>query len=480
MSELPNISVTLRRCRLIRTDADGTVAEYIFDQPSVTLGALEDNDLVVDDDKVSRYHARIYMEGDDFLIEDLKSTTGTWVNRVRVRDAWLKSGCGLRIGNTQFRFSILSEKVEIQPSPSEAIGGLVGRSEAMRRLFAAIEKIAPTGATIVLEGETGTGKEVVARTIHQCSLRAAQTFIVFDCGAVQQNLIESELFGHEKGSFTGALASRQGLFEMAHGGTIFLDEIGELALDLQPKLLRALEQREIRRVGGNRPIKIDVRVIAATNRDLAAEVKAGRFREDLFYRLGVVRLKLPPLRERREDIPLLVRHMLKQGAFNRRGESSPGGGDGQRVKGQTHEAVNAMMAYDWPGNVRELGNVVERACSFSEGDFIQLEDLPDHIGGTTQVRGRRQDVQPTEPLRAQATSAAPLMTDQTFKIAKEAWLATFERDYLASLLARHSGNLSQAAREAEVDRKHFRRLARKYHLLPSRDGEDAEAEDDAE
>jgi len=458
----------LRRTRLARTDPDGTVAEYIFDQPTMTLGALEDNDLVLDDDKVSRYHARIYQEGDDFLIEDLKSSAGTWVNRVRVRDAYLKSGATIRLGNTQLRFSVLSEKVEIQPSQQGELGGIVGTSEAMRRIFGIIEKVAPTGATIVLEGETGTGKEVVARTIHQHSQRASQTFIVFDCGAVQQNLIESELFGHEKGSFTGALASRQGLFEMAHGGTLFLDEIGELALDLQPKLLRALEQREIRRVGGNRPIKIDVRVLAATNRDLAQEVKAGRFREDLFYRLGVVRIKLPPLRERREDIVPLGRHMLRNGAFNRTAT-------GQRVKGLSHDAVQALMAYDWPGNVRELGNVIERACSFAEGDLIGADDLPDHIGGSSQVRPRKVETQMTEPLVP--TTAVPLGADQTFKVAKESWLGAFERDYLAALLARHAGNLSQAAREAEVDRKHFRRLARKYNLLAARPDEDADEDE---
>ena len=460
--------MTLRRTRLSRTDPDGTVAEYIFDQPTMTLGALEDNDLVLDDDKVSRYHARIYQEGDDFLIEDLKSSTGTWLNKVRVRDAYLKSGSTIRLGNTQLRFSVLSEKVEIQPSQQGELGGIVGTSEAMRRIFGVIEKVAPTGATIVLEGETGTGKEVVARTIHQHSQRANQTFIVFDCGAVQQNLIESELFGHEKGSFTGALANRQGLFEMAHGGTLFLDEIGELALDLQPKLLRALEQREIRRVGGNRPIKIDVRVLAATNRDLAQEVKAGRFREDLFYRLGVVRMKLPPLRERREDIVPLGRHMLRTGAFNRTAA-------GQRVKGLSHDAVRALMAYDWPGNVRELGNVIERACSFAEGDLIGADDLPEHIGGSSLVRPRKVETQATEPLAP--TTAAPLNLDQTFKVAKEAWLGAFERDYLAALLARHAGNLSQAAREAEVDRKHFRRLARKYNLLAARPEDDAEDDD---
>ncbi|MSQ84059.1 MAG: sigma-54-dependent Fis family transcriptional regulator [Myxococcales bacterium] len=454
-------ALTLRRTRLVRTDADGNTAEYIFDQPIVKLGAMDDNDVVLDDDQASRYHARIYQEGDDFLIEDLKSTNGTWVNRVRVRDAWLRSGAMIRVGNTQLRFSVQAERVDIAPSQHESLGGIVGRTEAIRRLMGVVDRIAPTGATVVLEGETGTGKEVVARTIHQLSKRAAGPFIVFDCGAVQQNLIESELFGHEKGSFTGALASRQGLFEMANGGTIFLDEIGELALDLQPKLLRALEQREVRRVGGNRPIKIDVRVIAATNRDLAEEVKADRFREDLFYRLGVVRLKLPALRERQDDIGLLGQHMLRTGSFNRVG-------DGQKVKGISYEAREALRAYQWPGNVRELLNVIERACSFCEGDLIGVDDLPDHISGAKVVRMRRSNTHPTEQVRQGGSSlgnTVPLLTDISFKSAKEQWLGAFEKEYLAKLLSRHSGNLSQAAREADVDRKHFRRLARKYGLI---------------
>ena len=469
MSEFIPSALTLRRCKLVRVGVDGSVAEYIFDQPVVTLGASEDNDLVLDDDKVSRDHARIFQEGDDWLIEDLGSTNGTLVNHVRVRVAYLKSGASLRMGSSHLRFSLLSERVEITPSSRESLGSIVGKSERMRQLFGVIEKIAPTAVTVVLEGETGTGKEVVARTIHQFSSRANQTFIVFDCGAVAENLIESELFGHERGSFTGALASRQGLFEMAHGGTIFLDEIGELALDLQPKLLRALEQREIKRVGGNRPVKIDVRVIAATNRDLAEEVKAGRFREDLFYRLSVVRLQLPPLRERREDIPALARHSLRNGGFNR-------GTDGPRVKGIGTAALEALMRYDWPGNVRELTNVVELACSFAEGEFIQLEDLPDHIAGV-RVGKRRSESQssPTEPLRPSA--AMQIATDKSFKDAKEVWLSTFEKEYLASLLEKHSGNLSQAAREADVDRKHFRRLARKYALVAGPVG-DADGDDE--
>lgn len=468
MSELIPAALTLRRCKLVRTGVDGNVAEYIFDQPFVTLGSAEDNDLVLDDDKVSAEHARVFQDGDDWLIEDLGSTNGTLVNHVRIRVAYLKSGATVRMGSSLLRFSLLSERVEIVASSRESLGPIVGKSERMRQLFGVIEKIAPTGVTVVLEGETGTGKEVVARTVHQYSSRANQTFIVFDCGAVAENLIESELFGHEKGSFTGALAARQGLFEMAHSGTIFLDEIGELALDLQPKLLRALEQREVRRVGSNRPIKIDVRVIAATNRDLAEEVKAGRFREDLFYRLSVVRLQLPPLRERREDIPALVRHVLRTGGFNRTA-------DGPRVKGIATDALESLMRYEWPGNVRELTNVVERACSFAEGEFIQLEEMPDHIAGVRVGRRRSEAATAgTEPLRAATSLHIPL--DKSFKDAKEEWLSTFEKEYLQSLLEKHSGNLSQAAREADVDRKHFRRLARKYALVAGPVGEVAEDE----
>ena len=468
-------SLTLRRCKLIATGADGSATEYIFDQPNVTLGALEDNDLVLDDDRVSRHHARIFSDGDAFLIEDLRSVAGTYVDRVRVREAWLRSGCTLRLGGTTLRFSVVTEKLDVRPRAEGQLGSLVGQSESMRRLMAAVEKVAPTGATVVLEGETGTGKEVVARTLHHLSARATQPFIVFDCSAVQQNLIESELFGHEKGSFTGALATRQGLFELAHGGTIFLDEVGELALDLQPKLLRALETREIRRVGGNRPIKIDVRVLAATNRDLAAEVKAGRFREDLFYRLGVVRLHLPPLRERREDIRLLAEHLLRNGTFNRGGVGAKDRAS-QRVKGISQEALQLLHDYDWPGNVRELGNIVERACSFAEGDLLQADDLPESIRGADAPRRRQDAWAPTEPLPppVQTNAAPPLHVDLNFRDAKENWLGTFERDYLAAVLTRHGGNLSQAARDADVDRKHFRRLARKYNLVAGKPGDEDE------
>jgi DNA-binding NtrC family response regulator len=343
----------------------------------------------------------------------------------------------------------------------------------MREIYAIIEKIAPTGTTVVIEGETGTGKEVVAQTIHSLSPRARSELVVFDCGAVPPNLIESELFGHEKGSFTGALMTRQGLFELADGGTLFLDELGELPLDLQPKLLRALEQREVRRVGAAKATKVDVRIIAATNRNLEDEVRAGRFRQDLFYRLSVVKLRLPALRERPDDIPVLVQHFLKNGSYNRRPDGT------QRVRGVSKEAMAAITAYAWPGNVRELVNVVERAVSFSEVETIGLTDLPEYVreagsGAARPADGARTPppsrVAPARSETRPAFAEAPrpgeeLMADGvTFKDAKEKWVSSFERDYIRSLLERHGGNISHAARDADIDRKYFRKLMKKYDI----------------
>lgn len=443
-------TLELRKCKLLMERADGTPMEYIFDQPMVSIGGMDDNDVVIDDDTVSRYHCRIIQEPEAYIIQDIQSTNGTFVNRVRIREAFLKPGCTLTVGKTDVRFQSLDEKVEITPVNRDRFGRIVGTSVRMREIFGILEKIAPSGVTVVIEGETGTGKEVVARTLHEASTRAEKPFVVFDCGAVPENLIESELFGHEKGSFTGAIVSRQGLFEVAQGGTIFLDELGELSLDLQPKLLRALEQREIRRVGSNKPIKIDVRIIAATNRNLADEVKAGRFREDLFYRLTVVRLILPPLRERKEDLPHLIKHVLERGAFNRDGNGHP------RVKGFNRETLDAMMHYHWPGNVRELVNVIERACAYSDFDFIAMEDLPENISGIGVVRRRPTPENPTQKDRVER------MADKPFKEAKEEWLSSFERDYIVNLLKRNSFNISHAAREADIDRKYFRKLMKKY------------------
>ncbi|AKF08482.1 sigma 54-interacting transcriptional regulator [Sandaracinus amylolyticus] len=457
-------TITLRRCKLV-VAREGQVEERLFDKDVVNIGAMEDNDLVLEDETVSRNHCRIFVEGDQYLIQDLDSTNGTFVNRVRIREAWLRPDVVITLGKTEIRFQPFDERVRIVPTETDRYGEIIGRDRKMREIYAILEKIAPTDATVVIEGETGTGKDVVARTIHGASKREGGPFMVFDCGAVPENLIESELFGHEKGSFTGAHQTRQGVFEMANGGTVFLDELGELQLDLQPKLLRVLEQREVKRIGGTKPIKVDVRIVAATNRNLEEEVRAGRFREDLFYRLTVVRLVLPPLRERRDDVKLLARHFLDHGHFNKDREGH------RRVTQFAPGVLDRLSQYDWPGNVRELHNVIERAVSFSESDTVELADVPEHIAwprGVPRDNDSETDVSiPLPDFRASELEG-------TFKDAKERWVASFERDYIAGLLKKNNGNISHAAREAEIDRKYFRKLMKKYGITAQDDDLDVD------
>jgi DNA-binding NtrC family response regulator len=313
----------------------------------------------------------------------------------------------------------------------------------MRQMFTLLEDVAATNATVLIEGETGTGKELIAEEIHNHSSRRDGPFVVFDCGSVPRELIESMLFGHVKGSFTGAITDRRGAFAEAHGGTIFLDEIGEMALDLQPSLLRVLDKRAVRKVGSNTYEKIDVRVVAATNRDLRAEVAKKTFREDLYYRLAVIRVSVPPLRERGTDIPLLINHFVS--SF----------GPGLVV---APEDMARLVRHSWPGNVRELRNVIERACLLSRGNTINLEDA----------------------LVSEAAPSLGIRTDLPFKEAKGQLVEMFEREYIEDLMRRHKMNLSAAAREAQIDRKHLRELIRKYGLDPRHklDGEAAADDDD--
>ncbi|HET7504358.1 MAG TPA: sigma 54-interacting transcriptional regulator [Kofleriaceae bacterium] len=473
----------VRRC-LLQSVADPS-QEWTFDKEEIRIGSMEDNDVVLGDDTVSRYHCRICQEDNGYVLLDQRSTNGTFINKVRIREAFLKPGSIVSVGQSQLRFNAREEEVEIVPSRSDRCAGLIGGNARMREIYSIIEKIAPTATTVVIDGETGTGKEVVAQAIHSLSPRHANELVVFDCGAVPPNLIESELFGHEKGSFTGAVMTRQGLFEQADGGTLFLDELGELPLDLQPKLLRALEQREVRRVGSTKASKVDVRIIAATNRNLEDEVRAGRFRQDLFYRLSVVRLHLPALRNRTDDIPLLIQHFLETGAFNRKPNAPV-------VRGVAPNAIAALQSYPWPGNVRELVNVVERAVSFCDSDIIGLSDLPDYVrtakappappprravtappshltGGTPAV-----SLNPNTP--APAPPEELLAEGVTFKDAKERWVASFERDYILQLLRRNNGNISHAARAADIDRKYFRKLMKKYDIEAAGVDETEEAE----
>ena len=451
---------------------DDPSQEWTFDKEEIRIGSMEDNDIVLHDDTVSRYHCKIVQDDTGYALVDNRSTNGTFINKVRIREAFLKPGAILSAGQSQLRFNAKEEEVQIVPSRSDRCAGLIGGNARMREIYAIIEKIAPTATTVVIDGETGTGKEVVAQAIHSLSPRSRNDLVVFDCGAVPPNLIESELFGHEKGSFTGAVMTRQGLFEQADGGTLFLDELGELPIDLQPKLLRALEQREVRRVGSTKAAKVDVRIIAATNRNLEEEVKAGRFRQDLFYRLSVVRLHLPSLRERADDIALLVQHFLDSGSYNKLPSGSP------KVRTVARDALTALQNYPWPGNVRELVNVVERAVSFCDGGTLEPNDLPDYVrsarpptaGASGKLPAQRRattGASPTVPVMdpgAPAPAPTEELLNKTFKDAKERWVASFERDYIAELLRRNSGNISHAARESDIDRKYFRKLMKKYDI----------------
>jgi transcriptional regulator with PAS, ATPase and Fis domain len=296
---------------------------------------------------------------------------------------------------------------------------------------------------VMVTGETGTGKELVSRAIHQRSPRRGGPFVVFDCGAVARNLIESELFGHERGAFTGAVASRAGVFEQAHGGTIFLDELGELPLELQPALLRVLEQREVRRVGDRRVRSVDVRVVAATNRDLQQLVKEGRFREDLYYRLAVVEVHLPPLRDRPEDFGLLTEHILRSASFE------------HSVRGVAPDVRQILGAYHWPGNVRELRNTLLRAIPFCEGDLIDMQALPEALLEGAEAEADVADVSRGLPLPN---------SDLSLKEAKDHLIEAFEKRYLEDLLERCDGNLSKAARDAGVDRKTIARMLKRHGI----------------
>jgi DNA-binding NtrC family response regulator len=320
---------------------------------------------------------------------------------------------------------------------------IIGRSPAMVRVFELIKKAARSEANILVLGESGTGKELVARAIHANSERAPRPFVPVDCASLPENLLESELFGHEKGAFTGAVKAKSGLIEMANHGTVFLDEIGELPLALQSKFLRALQERTIRRVGGTDLIELDLRVVSATNRDLRQQIAQGRFREELFYRINVIAIELPALRERAGDVTLLAHAFLDK----------YGRGGGLTLD---EAALAALEAYAWPGNVRELQNVIERACALADGPTVRPRDLPDYVLSRSGARA---------PAGAATDGGTPAMrTDLPLKRAKEQWMESLEGAYLRELLERHQGNISAAAKVAGIDRKTFHRLINKYRL----------------
>jgi DNA-binding NtrC family response regulator len=338
------------------------------------------------------------------------------------------------------RRRLLTENLRLREPLAPRVGfdKLVGQSPAMKAVFDLAERAARSEANILLQGESGTGKELFARAIHANSPRASEVFVPVDCASLPDALLESELFGHERGAFTGADRVKPGMVEVADRGTLFLDEIGELPLALQAKLLRALQERQIRRVGGTKFLSVDVRLVSATSRDTAEQVRKGEFREDLFYRVNVIAIALPPLRERTGDVALLSHHFLRRYGRNRE----------RPMEGVDPEAMAILDAYPWPGNVRELQNVIERACVLGHGPLIQVRDLPDHVRG----RGREVLTLPGKDL--------PLHQ------AREAWLRVFAQEYLTDLLRRHAGNVSQAAKTAGVDRKTLHRLLAKHGIRP--------------
>jgi len=432
--------INLRRLSLVVVEGPDCGQRMELDHDVVRIGAFGQNHFVLSDTTVSRRHAEITRVQDGILLRDLASTNGTFVGEVRVREVFLGEKRLFRVGKTWIEYELLDEVIDIVPAEFTQFEDLVGGALPMREVYSVLERVARTELTVLVFGETGTGKELVSRAIHKRSARKKGPFVVFDCGAVARNLVESELFGHERGAFTGAVSSRPGVFEQAHGGTIFLDELGELPLELQPTLLRVLEQREVRRVGDRRVRPVDVRVVAATNRDLLQLVKEGVFREDLYYRLAVVEVSMPPLRERLADLPILMSHLLNTAGFP------------HTVKGLAPEVIRVFEAYHWPGNVRELRNTLLRAIPFCDGDLIDLAALPDSL--TARPDGE-----------SVAQGGLPLPdSNLPFREAKDELIEAFERKYLEELLDRCQGNLSRAAREAGVDRKTIARMLKRHGI----------------
>jgi DNA-binding NtrC family response regulator len=422
------------RCALVVIDGPCCGRSVPIGREPVALGSAEGVELVVEDAMVSRRHVTVQAVPGGFLVVDQNSTNGTFYENSRITQAIVGPGSVLRVGRTSVVLRPADSAEAIEPSPRQAFGDLDGVSVGMRRLFAILEQVAPTESTVLVEGETGTGKELVAWAVHQASPRRSGSFVVFDCGAVPRELIESELFGHVRGAFTGATADRPGAFMRADGGTIFLDELNALPFELQPKLLRALESRAVKPVGSDALRSINVRVIAACSSDLAAEVQQGKFRSDLFYRLSVVHVRIPPLRRRREDIAPVVGRLL-----SRLGITDPG-----EIAGPN---LDRLLGHSWPGNVRELRNAIERAVALAGTHSPKFSDLRLQIGPAAQ----RDELQ--------------VRTETTYAEAKEQLTGAFEKRYLSDLMERCKGNISLASRVSGLDRKHLKKLLRRHGLL---------------
>jgi transcriptional regulator with GAF, ATPase, and Fis domain len=410
-----------------------------FTGDRIVVGTHESCDLVLTDPTVSRQHLEISLVPRGYALHDLDSRNGTFIGDVRVGEVIVDREAKVRVGGTELRLQPLRSTVDLALPSVDRFGPLLGRSPAMRRVFEVLARVAPSDSTVLITGESGTGKEVTARAIHEASPRRHRPFIVVDCGGLPANLIESELYGHQRGAFTGATQARDGAFVAADGGTLFLDEVGELPLELQTRLLGALERRQVQPLGSSRPRPVDVRVLAATNRDLRKEVNRGAFRTDLYFRLAVVGVHMPPLRERVEDIPQYVEAMLA--------EWSEGG---------SHVAIDAatlarLQEQPWTGNVRELRNTIERA--------VLLGELALPEGGPPAREGA--------PVPAPASVQA-VDPGVPFKVGKALLVEQYERSYVTALMQRWDQNITRATRAAEIDRVYLLRLLDKYGLRPRR------------
>ncbi len=444
-------------------DGEDTGEAAIFEKPVIRIGADPLCDIILSDPTVSRTHAEIRRRGENLELVDLDSTNGTFLDGLQIGRSAIRPGVTFKVGRTSIRLTVQTESIPVEMTDRTRYGEIIGQSQALREIFSILDRVAPSDLSVVIEGETGTGKELIAQALHEHSNRVSEPFVVFDCSAFPASLLESELFGHEKGAFSGAMNRHRGVFERADGGTIFFDELGEMDIEFQAKFLRVLETGDVRRVGGEKTFNVDVRVVAATNRNLEELVEEKKFRRDLFYRLAKVRFRLPALRDRVEDIPLLAEHFLDLLARDDRAKPL-----------LTEDAVRALQLYQWPGNIRQLKNVIEKAVALSASGTIGGDYLRSELG----LDGGEN---PGVGLPAMTTTAAPTGSVGNnlfaakikdgdggfvpFRDAKDALVSAFEEKYLRDLLEHTKENISAAAREADIDRRHLYRLLKKHGLM---------------
>ena len=418
--------------QLVVTSGMDEGRKFSIKNSGIVIGKSDECDVVLTDPTVSSRHLAIIKDGNDYIAKDLNSTNGTIVEGNVIKEIFLKPNTIVTLGNTELVLKRQSKKTKEETPKLESFGSLLAADTAMKTRIALMRKAATAGTTVLLQGETGVGKSALAAAIHKEGPRKDKPFIVFDCGSVAPTLIESELFGAEKGAYTGAIFSRPGACEQAQGGTLFLDEIEELSQSLQVKLLRVIEEKEIRRLGSSRPVKLDIQIIAASKKDLATLVEKGEFRQDLYYRIAVVCIDIPPLRERPDDIPILCDYFLN---------TIEGPNTWNRI---SNSLKKTLMSYSWPGNLRELRNCSERIQCIGEGDFL-LQNRSDVKGG-------------------HYSSSSEHNMSRPFKEAKEELVDAFEREYLENALSKTKGSIAPAARKSGLNRKYFYDLLEKHGL----------------